>query len=124
MRFRGYGQMIFYKATWVGNFLGRVNGKTQSDLIQDMDMIFRLRLFILIQSHFLPLLLLTQTLSKFDGNKLYIPISAAMHRDGFIAIEIKSINPVKTSDVIADSKDTRMLSIGLVSALSLKFFYN
>jgi hypothetical protein len=62
-------------------------------------------------------LLLKQALSTFDGNKLYIPISAAMHRDGFIAIEIKSINPVKTSDVIAASKDTRMLSIGLVSAL-------
>jgi hypothetical protein len=64
-------------------------------------------------------LLLKQTLTKFDDNKLYIPISADMNSEGFIAVEIKSINPVKTNDVIVNSKDTRKLSIGLVSAFFL-----
>jgi hypothetical protein len=42
-----------------------------------------------------------------------------MNSEGFIAVEIKSINPVKTNDVIVNSKDTRKLSIGLVSAFFL-----
>lgn len=58
---------------------------------------------------------ITQTLTQAQGNQLVIPITPAMNKVGFIALNFRFFNRVRPKD-IGIGNDDRNLSIGLVSA--------
>ena len=59
--------------------------------------------------------IMTQTLTKAEGNVINIPITDAIANAGFINLEFQLVNRVRPKDIgIGD--DDRNLSIGLVSA--------
>lgn len=60
--------------------------------------------------------LIKRTLLKLDENWIDIPIPADSYKKGYMAITIKSLNPVQVNKIIAGSSDSRELSVGLVKA--------